>query len=94
MTWYKFNGLFYNSLFSFLVPQRKIGTMFQYRGKKYLVTESPKEEIGCTYKDPITGHPKEFCAFCNNCNSIPILKRGFCASWNRKDHTSVSFKQL
>lgn len=90
--WYNFNGIFYNTIFNFLVPQRKIGSIFKHKGKKYIVVESPIKEIGCTYKDPRTGNNKEFCAFCNNCNCISILKRGHCAHFDRKDNTSVAFK--
>ena len=83
MNWYKFNGIFYNTFLKFLVPQRKLNTTFKHKGRKYLIIGSPYKEIGCTY-----------CAFRKDCNSVSILKRGFCAHWDRKDKTSIAFKKI
>ena len=90
MTIQRFNDII-AKYFWFLVPQRKIGSTFTYKNKKYKV-------IPCSYNSKGIGcaglNKKDLCAFSNSCNSFPVLKRGRCYYSERKDDTSVSFVEI
>lgn len=86
--WYKFNDVFYHTFLKVFVPQRKVGKIFKIKGKKYRVVKVPNDsKLGCFGKG-------DRCSFSNNCNSVCILKRGFCYHAERKDKMSVCFIKI
>lgn len=83
---------------SYQTPDRKIGEVFLYNGKRYQVMDAANENlvssIGCTIRDEKTGNFKNLCAFASFCGRVNRVHRGYCTPDLRSDKKIVYFKEI
>lgn len=85
--------------FSYKTPDRKIGEIFSYNGKRYQVMDGSNvnlsdKRIGCCYREKETGNIRKLCAFEEYCGRVNQIHRGFCMGEERSDGKTVYFKEI
>lgn len=85
--------------FSYRVPERKIGEVFWYNGKRYQVMDGSEvnlhnKRIGCCCLDKETGNILKLCAFEEYCGMVNRRHRGYCVGEDRSDGKTVYFKEV